>query len=128
MMKRTVDPRVAVCVVFVATMFMFILDSTVVNVALPTLRTDFRTSTASVSSVLTAYLVALAVSMPAAAWLGDRLGGKRLLLAALPFFPVATMLCGVASSLPELIAFRALQGIAGGISLPVGTAMLYRTY
>jgi EmrB/QacA subfamily drug resistance transporter len=128
MMKRTVDPKVAVCVVFVATMFMFILDSTVVNVALPTLRTDFRTSTASVSSVLTAYLVALAVSMPAAAWLGDRLGGKRLLLAALALFTVASMLCGVASSLPELIAFRALQGIAGGISLPVGTAMLYRTY
>jgi EmrB/QacA subfamily drug resistance transporter len=128
MTKRAVDPKVAVCVVFVATMFMFILDSTVVNVALPTLRTDFRTSTASVSSVVTAYLVALAVSMPAAAWLGDRFGGKRVLLAALALFSVASMLCGIASSLPELIAFRALQGIAGGISLPVGTAMLYRTY
>src|ERR1700722_17429804 len=99
MMKRTVDPRGAVCVVFVATMFMFILDSTVVNVALPTLRTDFRTSTASESSVLTAYLMARDVSMPAAAWRGGRLGGKRLLLAAPALFTVASMLCGVASRL-----------------------------
>ena len=122
------DPKVTVSVVFVATMFMYILDSTVVNVALPTLRGDFRTSTASVSSVVTGYLVTLAVAMPTAAWLGDRYGGKRVLLAALALFTGASALCGLAGSLPELIAFRGLQGIAAGISLPVGSAMLFRTF
>ena len=122
------NPKVTVSVVFVATMFMYILDSTVVNVALPTLRSDFHTSTASVSSVVTGYLVTLAVVMPAAAWLGDRFGAKNVLLGALAVFTAASALCGLATSLPELIAFRALQGAAGGLSLPVGSAMLYRTF
>ena len=122
------NPKVTVSVVFVATMFMYILDSTVVNVALPTLRGDFRTSTASVSSVVTGYLVTLAIVMPAAGWLGDRFGGKRVLLSALAVFTAASALCGMATSLPELIAFRAVQSAAGGLSLPVGSAMLYRTF
>ncbi|HEY1625963.1 MAG TPA: MFS transporter [Streptosporangiaceae bacterium] len=83
---RPGNPKVAVSVVYVATFFMFILDSTVVTVALPTLRNDFHTSTAAVSSVVTAYLVTLAVAMPAAAWLGDRCGSKRVLLTALAMF------------------------------------------
>jgi EmrB/QacA subfamily drug resistance transporter len=128
MTRRPGNPKVAVSVVYVAAFFMFILDSTIVNVALPTLRSDFHTSTAVVSSVVTAYLVTLAVVMPAAAWLGDRFGSKRVLLAALVLFTATSALCGVARSLPELIAFRALQGIAGGLSLPVGSAMLYRVY
>jgi EmrB/QacA subfamily drug resistance transporter len=122
------NPKVAVSVVYVATFFMYILDSTIVTVALPTLRNDFHTSTAAVSWVVTGYLVTLAVVMPAAAWLGDRIGGKQILLAALALFTAASALCGLASSLPELVAFRALQGIAGGLSLPVGSAMLYRIY
>jgi EmrB/QacA subfamily drug resistance transporter len=128
MTSRLSNPKVAVSVVYVATFFMFILDSTVVTVALPTLRSDFHTSTEAVSSVVTAYLVTLAVAMPAAAWLGDRCGSKRVLLAALAMFTAASALCGQASSLPELIAFRALQGVAGGLSIPVGTAMLYRIF
>jgi EmrB/QacA subfamily drug resistance transporter len=125
---RPSNPKVTVSVVYVATFFMFILDSTIVNVALPTLRNEFHTSTAVVSSVVTAYLVTLAVAMPAAAWLGDRYGSKRVLLGALALFTAASALCGLATSLPELIAFRALQGVAGGLSLPVGSAMLFRIY
>jgi EmrB/QacA subfamily drug resistance transporter len=125
---RPGNPKVAVSVVYVATFFMYILDSTIVTVALPTLRNDFHTSTGAVSSVVTGYLVTLAVAMPAAAWLGDRFGSKRVLLAALALFTVASALCGLAHSLPSLIAFRALQGIAGGLSLPVGSAMLFRIY
>src|SRR5580698_4523877 len=107
MTSRLSNPKVAVSVVYVATFFMFILDSTVVNVALPTLRVDFHTSAASVSSVVTSYLVALAVAMPVAAWLGDRLGGRRVLLAALAVFTLASALCGVSRGLGMLIAFRA---------------------
>jgi EmrB/QacA subfamily drug resistance transporter len=125
---RPGNPKVAISVVYVATFFMYILDSTVVTVALPTLRNDFHTSTAAVSSVVTGYLVTIAVAMPAAAWLGDRCGAKRVLLAALALFTTASALCGLATSLPELIAFRALQGVAAGLSLPVGSAMLFRIY
>lgn len=107
---------------------MTIMDSTVVNVALPTLRHQFGVSTASVSAVVTSYLVAMAVVMPASGWLGDRVGGKRLLLGALTLFTAASAACGLAGSLAALVAFRALQGTAAGVLIPVGMTMLYRTF
>jgi MFS family permease len=72
-------PRLSVSVVFVAVMFMTIMDATVVNVTLPTLRHQFGVSAAAVSAVVTSYLVAVTVVMPASGWLADRIGGKRLL-------------------------------------------------
>ena len=122
------NPRLSVSVVFVAGMFMTIMDSTVVNVALPTLRHQFAVSTASVSAVVTSYLVAVAVVMPASGWLGDRVGGKRLLLGALALFTAASAACGLAGSLLALVAFRAVQGAAAGALIPVGMTMLYRTF
>jgi EmrB/QacA subfamily drug resistance transporter len=122
------NPRFSVSVVFVAGMFMTIMDSTVVNVALPTLRREFGVSTASVSAVVTSYLVAVAVVMPASGWLGDRIGGKRVLAGALGLFTVASAACGFAHSLPGLVAFRAVQGAGTGILIPVGMTMLYRTF
>jgi len=122
------NPRLSVSVVFVAGMFMTIMDSTVVNVALPTLRHQFGVSTAAVSAVVTSYLVAMAVVMPASGWLGDRVGGKRLLLGALALFTAVSAACGQAGSLPALVAFRAVQGAAAGALIPVGMTMLYRTF
>ena len=122
------NPRLSVSVVFVAGMFMTIMDSTVVNVALPTLRREFGVSTASVSAVVTSYLVAVAVAMPASGWLGDRAGGKRVLLWALALFTAASVACGAANSLPALVAFRAVQGAGTGVLIPVGMTMLYRTF
>jgi EmrB/QacA subfamily drug resistance transporter len=122
------NPRLAVSVVFVAGMFMTIMDSTVVNVALPTLRREFTASTASVSAVVTSFLVAVAVVMPASGWLGDRVGGKRVLLWALALFTAASAACGLARSLPALVVFRAVQGAATGVLVPVGMTMLYRTF
>jgi MFS family permease len=87
------NPRFSVSVVFVAVMFMTIMDSTVVNVALPTLRREFGVSTTSVSAVVTSYLVAVAVVMPASGWLGDRAGGKRVLIWALALFTAASVAC-----------------------------------
>jgi EmrB/QacA subfamily drug resistance transporter len=81
-----------------------------------------------VDSISIAFLVSLAVFIPASGWLGDRLGGKRVLLAAIAVFTVASALCGLASSLGELVAFRILQGAGGGMLAPVGMAMLYRAF
>jgi EmrB/QacA subfamily drug resistance transporter len=122
------NPRFPVSVVFVAGMFMTIMDSTVVNVALPTLRRDFGVSTASVSGVVTSYLVAVAVVMPASGWLGDRAGGKRVMLCALGLFTGASAACGAATRAAELVAFRAVQGAGAGLLIPVGMTMLYRTF
>ncbi|MBO0747407.1 MAG: DHA2 family efflux MFS transporter permease subunit [Acidimicrobiaceae bacterium] len=120
--------KVAVSVVFVAAMFMSILDSTIVNVALPTLARNFRVSLASVDTVVIAYLVSLAVFISASAWLGDRLGGRRVLLGSTALFTLASAACGLAGNLPELIAFRIVQGVGGGMMAPVGMALLYRTF
>jgi EmrB/QacA subfamily drug resistance transporter len=81
-----------------------------------------------VDSISIAFLVSLAVFIPASGWLGDRLGGKRVLLAAIAVFTLASALCGLASSLGELVAFRILQGAGGGMLAPVGMAMLYRAF
>ena len=115
-------------VVFVSAMFMNIMDATVVNVALPTLSRSFGAPLASVSGVVTAYLVTLAVAMPASGWLGDRFGARTMMLGAIGLFTIASALCGLATSLPELIAFRALQGVGSGILVPVGMALLFRTF
>ena len=82
----------------------------------------------SVSGVVTAYLVTLAVAMPASGWVGDRFGGRNVLLAAITLFTAASALCGVATSLPELVAFRALQGLGGGMLVPVGMTMITRVF
>jgi EmrB/QacA subfamily drug resistance transporter len=120
--------KVAVSVVFVAAMFMSIMDVTIVNVALPTIGRDFSVSPTAVDSISIGFLVSLAVFIPASGWLGDRFGGKRVLLVAIAVFTIASALCGQAHSLPELVAFRVLQGAGGGMLAPVGMAMLYRAF
>src|SRR6204780_1048947 len=107
-------------------MFMSILDTTIVNVALPTIGRDFKVSATAGDSISIAFLVSLAVFIPASGWLGDRFGGKRILLIAIVVFPLASAACGAASNLGELVAFRVLQGAGGGMLAPVGMAMLFR--
>jgi EmrB/QacA subfamily drug resistance transporter len=123
-----ISQKVAVGVVFVAAMFMSIMDVTIVNVALPTIGRDFGVSPTAVDSISIAFLVSLAVFIPASGWLGDRFGGKRVLLTAIVVFTVASALCGLATSLGELVAFRVLQGVGGGMLAPVGLAMLFRAF
>lgn len=122
------NQKVAVAVVYVAAMFMSIMDVTIVNVALPTIGRDFGVPATSVAGVSIAFLVSLAVFIPASGWLGDRFGGKRVLLAAILIFTGASALCGLATSLSELVLFRVLQGVGGGMLVPVGMAMLYRSF
>jgi EmrB/QacA subfamily drug resistance transporter len=128
LVESRISQKVAVSVVFVAAMFMSIMDATIVNVALPTIGRDFSVSPTAVSSISIAFLVSLAVFIPASGWLGDRFGGKRVLLAAIVVFTVASALCGLATSLGELVVFRVLQGAGGGMLAPVGMAMLFRVF
>ena len=75
-----------------------------------------------------AYLVSLAVFIPASGWLGDRFGGKRVLLTAIVVFTIGSALCGLAQNMTELVLFRVIQGAGGGMMAPVGMAMLYRVF
>lgn len=125
---RLTNQKVAVSIVFVLAMFMSIMDITIVNVALPQLGRDLNVGTTGVAAVVVGYLVSLAVVIPASGWLGDRFGGKRILLTAIVIFTLASALCGFAQTLGELVAFRVLQGIGGGMLTPVGMAMLFRVF
>jgi EmrB/QacA subfamily drug resistance transporter len=127
-MTGRVSQKVAVSVVYVAAMFMTIMDSTIVNVALPTIGRNFGVPSTSVAGVSIYFLVSLAVFISVSGWLGDRFGGKRVLLTAIVLFTVASALCGLATSLTELEIFRVLQGVGGGMMAPVGLAMLFRAF
>jgi EmrB/QacA subfamily drug resistance transporter len=122
------NQKLTVAVVYVAAMFMAIMDTTIVNVALPTLGRDFHARPDSAGLVSIAYLVSLTVFIPSSGWLGDRIGGRRALLGAIGIFTIASALCGLSASLSELVAFRVLQGVGGAVMTPVGLAMLFRVY
>ena len=126
--RRDIDQKVAVAVVYVSAMFMAIMDTTIVNVALPTLGRQFHVRSTGVDAVVIGFLVSMAVFIPTSGWLGDRFGPRRVLLAAIVLFTGASALCGLATSLTELNAFRVLQGVGGGLMTPVGMTMLWRAF
>ena len=103
---------------------MVILDQTVVNVALPTLETDFKVSLADVQWIVTAYALALAAVIPLTGWLTDRYGTKRVFVISQVLFTCGSVLCGLAWSNNVLIVFRILQGLGGALIMPVGMAIL----
>src|ERR1700733_10991662 len=109
MAKLQLSQKVAVSAVFVAAMFIISIDTTIINVAVPTIGREFNTDPAQVDTVVIGFLVSLAVFIPASGWLGDRLGTKRVLLTAIAVFTAASALCGLASRLGEPGAFRTFQ-------------------
>lgn len=117
-----------VAVVFAFGLFMNLLDTTIVNVALPTFAVEFKATTTSIEWVVTGYLLALAIFIPVSGWVGDRFGTKRTFMAALAAFTLGSLLCALSGSINELIAFRIIQGIGGGMLMPVGMAMMFRTF
>jgi EmrB/QacA subfamily drug resistance transporter len=95
------------------------LDMTIVSVAINTLAADFDTSIATIQWVSTGYLLAMAMAIPLTGWAVDRFGGKRMWLLSLVLFAAGSALCAVAWSAGSLIAFRFLQGLGGGMMLPL---------
>lgn len=122
------DQKIVVGAVFVAAMFVNILDITIINVALPAIGKDFGVAASQLGTVSVGYLVSLAVFIPASGWLGDRFGTKRIFLLALAIFTGASALCGLAQNLDQLVLFRILQGVGGGMLTPVGMAMMFRVF
>src|SRR5580700_10142687 len=105
---------------------MSILDTTIVAVALATLGRDFHVSVTTIQWVATGYLLALAIVTPVTGWAVDRFGAKRLWMGSTALFVIGSSLCGLAWSANSLIFFRVLQGIGGGMILPIGQSVLAR--
>lgn len=101
-----------------------ILDLTIVNVAITALQRDLHTDVATIQWVTTGYALAVAVTIPATGWIFERLGARRAWLLALVVFAVGSTLCAAAWSPASLIAFRVLQGVGGGMLLPLAQTIL----
>jgi EmrB/QacA subfamily drug resistance transporter len=125
--RQAVDPRVwRVAGVVLLGPVMTNLDSTIVNVALASIRRDLHASLESAQWIVSGYLLALALMLPLNGWLVDRVGARRVYLGCISAFTLASLLCGAARTMDQLIAFRILQGMAGGLLTPMTQLMLAR--
>src|SRR6187402_3665407 len=105
---------------------MSILDTTVVSVALPTFQTVFDATYAQVAWTMTGYTLALATVIPLSGWAADRFGTKRLYMLALLLFTLGSVLCSTAWDVTSLVGFRVLQGLGGGMLMPLGMTIMTR--
>ena len=122
--KRELDYKWIASGVVIVGALMSILSQTVVNVALPTLESDFNVSLTDIQWVVTGYALGLAAIIPLTGWLSDRYGTKRVFMVSQILFTLSSILCAMAWSNGSLIAFRVIQGLAGGLIMPVGMTIL----
>src|ERR1700754_4774197 len=113
-----------IAIVVVIGAIMSILDATIVNVALQTLRDELDVPLATIQWVSTGYLLALAAVIPLTGWMAERFGPRRVWMGAVAAFVLTSALCGVAWSAGPLIGSRVLQGLAGGMTMPIGMITL----
>ncbi len=115
-----------IALIVASALFMQNLDSAVLATALPAMARDLGEDPARLGAAITSYLVALTVFIPFSAWIADRFGAKRVFMLAILVFVAASVLCGRAQGLGELIGFRILQGMGGAMMVPVGRLLLLR--
>jgi EmrB/QacA subfamily drug resistance transporter len=116
-----------VAAVVIVGVVMSILDTTIVNVALDALSRELHAPLSTIQWVSTGYLLALAMVIPLSGWLSERFGSKRIWLISVGLFGLGSALCAFATSAEMLIAFRVLQGLGGGMIMPVGMSLLAQT-
>ncbi|WP_100489070.1 MDR family MFS transporter [Sporolactobacillus pectinivorans] len=121
-LRKLIAPLLAIIV----GMFMVILDGTAMNVALPGLVTDFHSKISVVQWAVTGYALAQAAVIPLAGWLSDRFGAKRVFLFSVMMFTIGSGLCALAAGIDQLIFFRIIQGLGGGMVAPIAMAFTYR--
>ncbi len=123
--SNKLDPHVIrIALAVVAGGIAVIFDTTIVSVALKQLAAHLDTSVSTIQWVSTGYLLAMFLAIPAAGWLQARVGGKRLWLAAICVFLLGSVLCAFAWDAPSLIAFRVLQGLGGGVMMPLMSTLI----
>src|SRR5580700_11802907 len=100
------------------------LDNTIANVALPRMQGSFSATQDQMAWVLTSYIIASAIMIPLSGWLAGRIGRRQVFLFSVAGFTIASMLCGLAQSLPQIVAARLLQGASGAALVPLSQAAL----
>ncbi len=125
--RRTSQRSRLTALIVACALFMQNLDSTVIATALPTIARAFGSDPVHMNVALTAYLLSLAVFIPASGWIADRYGAKQVFRLAIIVFTIGSVLCGFSNSLGELVAARVFQGIGGAMMVPVGRLVLLRT-
>src|SRR3954449_12146167 len=120
--------RGAITACVILAVIMQALDTTIANIALPYIQGSVSASQDQINWVLTSYIVAAAIMTPPSGWLASRFGRKRVLLAAIAGFVVASMLCGAAQSLAEIVVFRLAQGFFGAALVPLSQSILLDIY
>jgi EmrB/QacA subfamily drug resistance transporter len=108
--------------------FMDGLDSTVISTSLPQMASSFAVSPPQMSAAITSYLISLAVFIPISGWIADRFGAREVFAAAIAFFTLGSVLCGLSETLPALVLSRIAQGFGGAMMTPVGRLILTRTF
>ncbi|MGL5091381.1 MAG: MFS transporter, partial [Aeromonas sobria] len=108
--------------------FMQALDGTILNTALPSMAETLGESPLQMQSVIIAYMLTVALLIPASGWLADRFGTRRIYLVAISLFTLGSIACAASYSLPMLVAARVLQGVGGALLMPVGRLAVLRVY
>jgi DHA2 family multidrug resistance protein len=121
---REVPHRGLITISIMLATVMQVLDTTIANVALPSMVGDLGASTDTINWVLTSYIVSAAIMTPVTGWLADRFGRKELFLGSVVGFVIFSMLCGVATSLGEMVLFRLMQGVFGAAIVPLSQTFL----
>ncbi|MBK5264442.1 MAG: DHA2 family efflux MFS transporter permease subunit [Alphaproteobacteria bacterium] len=120
----TTQHKFLLTIAVMAGTLMQVLDTTIANVALPHMQASLGATQDSITWVLTSYILAAAIAIPITGWLSDRVGARRLFLFSVGLFIVASMLCGIATSLPEMVLFRLMQGVAGAFIAPLAQTVM----
>jgi EmrB/QacA subfamily drug resistance transporter len=109
-------------------LFMEQLDATIVNTAIPSIAASLQVTPLSLKSVVTSYILSLAVGIPVSGWMADRFGTKRVFGIAIAIFTIASVLCGLAVNAQMMVMARLLQGLGGAMMMPVGRLAIIRTF
>ncbi|WP_413585307.1 DHA2 family efflux MFS transporter permease subunit [Bdellovibrio sp. HCB274] len=123
----TTKSRLVILVAVMASL-LEIIDSSIVNVALPTMMGNLGATLEDISMVITGYAIANAIVLPVSAWLGNRVGRRKYFLSCIGLFTITSVACGFAPNLYALIFFRILQGLAGGALLPTSQTLIYEQF
>ncbi len=126
--QQDIDNRIPITGALMLATLMYTVDSTVANVALPHIQGSVSAGQDQVTWVLTSYILATAIMTPLSGWLSQRFGRKQLFLFSIAGFTLASILCGVATSLPEIVLYRTIQGLAGASLMPLSQATMLDVY
>jgi DHA2 family multidrug resistance protein len=121
---KDVANRIPITAALMLAALMNTLDTTIANVALPHMQGALSASADQITWVLTSYILATAVTLPLSGWVSEKIGRKNMFLLSIGGFTVASMLCGIATSLPEIVLFRLLQGMAAASVMPLSQAVM----